>query len=434
MAAVVAESSLSPFQSIRFRVLFATVTVLAMLVAAAAQIVHGEQRASAQLEQVYQNEVLPMEAVTRLLLATTSMRVSNTRRPTATSPAEQEAFNADLRKAIAGSQQAMAAARKALEGSGRAAEAAQLQEGVDGYIKMSEEGTLVITATEADRARLLEWVNLKMKPPGKALSAAVSSVPEVQAASVHALIERTQAEHLLAERWTEALGLLALLVALALSVQLIRAIRLPAERLLRVSDGLGRSDLSVRAELLTRDEFGIAARSLDTALGRICGALKEIGRNAGLVAGASEEMVRSSDTMNGQAETNAAKAQAAAGASQLVSSSVQTVAAGAEEMSACIREIAKSSGEASRVAQSAVKLAASTNLAVGKLGESSIEIGHVVKMITAIAAQTNLLALNATIEAARAGEAGKGFAVVAGEVKALAREAATSTTSIDQSV
>jgi methyl-accepting chemotaxis protein len=73
----------------------------------------------------------------------------------------------------------------------------------------------------------------------------------------------------------------------------------------------------------------------------------------------------------------------------------------------------------------------------GRLGQLEGALGGVSGMtrrIERIAAQTNLLALNATIEAARAGPAGKGFAVVAGEVKALAREAASSTTSIDQSV
>jgi methyl-accepting chemotaxis protein len=71
---------------------------------------------------------------------------------------------------------------------------------------------------------------------------------------------------------------------------------------------------------------------------------------------------------------------------------------------------------------------------LGQLEGALAGVSGMSRRIERIASQTNLLALNATIEAARAGELGKGFAVVAGEVKALAREAATSTTSIDENV
>ena len=61
-------------------------------------------------------------------------------------------------------------------------------------------------------------------------------------------------------------------------------------------------------------------------------------------------------------------------------------------------------------------------------------IGDAAKLISRITGKTNMLALNATIEAARAGEAGRGFAVVADEVKALSRQTAATTRTIEAKV
>ncbi|CAA7613895.1 methyl-accepting chemotaxis protein [Magnetospirillum sp. SS-4] len=71
---------------------------------------------------------------------------------------------------------------------------------------------------------------------------------------------------------------------------------------------------------------------------------------------------------------------------------------------------------------------------IGTLQEALHRVGRVAASIEAIARSTNMLALNATIEAVRAGESGRGFAVVASEVKELARQTATSTAEIRQTL
>ncbi|MBU5486637.1 methyl-accepting chemotaxis protein [Clostridium sp. MSJ-8] len=65
-----------------------------------------------------------------------------------------------------------------------------------------------------------------------------------------------------------------------------------------------------------------------------------------------------------------------------------------------------------------------TNLSVEKINNSAT-------LISEIAEQTNLLALNASIEAARAGEAGKGFAVVAEEIGKLAAQSSSAAQEIN---
>ncbi|MFZ9825179.1 MAG: methyl-accepting chemotaxis protein, partial [Gemmataceae bacterium] len=137
-----------------------------------------------------------------------------------------------------------------------------------------------------------------------------------------------------------------------------------------------------------------------------------------------------SRTMVGNASETSSQASAIAAGAEEVSANIKTVAAAAEEMGATIREIARQAQQAAQVANEAVTIAETGNMAVLRLGENSSIIGNVVKVITSIAEQTNLLALNASIEAARAGEFGKGFAVVASEVKELAKETAKATEDI----
>lgn len=72
-----------------------------------------------------------------------------------------------------------------------------------------------------------------------------------------------------------------------------------------------------------------------------------------------------------------------------------------------------------------------TARSIKRLGESSMEIGNVVGIINSIADRTSILALNASIQAAMAGDAGHGFAVVAEEVQRLAESSSNSTKQIE---
>lgn len=71
---------------------------------------------------------------------------------------------------------------------------------------------------------------------------------------------------------------------------------------------------------------------------------------------------------------------------------------------------------------------------VSELSEQVKSINQITSVLKEISGQTNLLALNAGIEAARAGEAGKGFAVVAEEVRKLADQSQDSAKNITELV
>ena len=71
-----------------------------------------------------------------------------------------------------------------------------------------------------------------------------------------------------------------------------------------------------------------------------------------------------------------------------------------------------------------------TSKRIKRLGETSQEVGEIVQLISDLADRTSILALNASIQAAMAGDSGQGFAVVAEEVERLAERANDATRKI----
>jgi len=111
-------------------------------------------------------------------------------------------------------------------------------------------------------------------------------------------------------------------------------------------------------------------------------------------------------------------------------SSAEECTASMEQTNASVQQNADNAKQTDKIATQAAEDAMRSGEAVGKTVSAMKEIAEKIGIIDEISRKTDLLALNAAVEAARAGEHGKGFAVVASEVRKLAERSQTAAAEI----
>ncbi len=234
------------------------------------------------------------------------------------------------------------------------------------------------------------------------------------------------------------LFLAASVVAIVISLIVVRSITVPLSEAVEIANRLAAGDLTKSVTVKGSDEIS----SLMTAVDNMVKSLREL---ISKIKYATENLASGSEQLSASAE------EISRGMAGQSSRSTQ-IATATEEMSQTVIDVAKNTSNISRISTQtfdqakdgegvvkdsvdAVQVIASTvaesSQVMQRLGDSSKQIGNIVSVINDIADQTNLLALNAAIEAARAGEQGRGFSVVADEVRKLAERTTQATSQIN---
>jgi len=224
-------------------------------------------------------------------------------------------------------------------------------------------------------------------------------------------------------------------------VFLVRRALAPVGDMQEVLAAVAKGNLGARAVVVSEDEVGQMARSLNLAVDALSQTLTKVGAHAATVKIAAEEIsLAVADQVTTSSETSSSVAEITSTMEELSASSTQIA-----DYSKSVVDVASQTLDGSRKGSDAmqtvlgrmddIRADSQHNLhEIVELGTKSKQISKVMQIINALADQTKLIAFNAALEASSAGEAGKRFSVVASEIRRLADSVTDSTSEIEAKI
>jgi methyl-accepting chemotaxis protein len=232
-------------------------------------------------------------------------------------------------------------------------------------------------------------------------------------------------------------GLLSLVLVSVAGVTIQRSITRPLGTFMQFVERIGQGDLTQQASVMSQDELGVLAQSLNQmaqGLNGLAGQTRTVTDN--LNSATAEILASTQQQAAGTAEQSAAVQQTSATMQEVsqsgaqISEKAKQVAASAEATGAASKSGLNAVESMTRAMDAIREQAEAVAENIVLLSEKTQAVGEIIATVNDIAEQSNLLALNATIGAAAAGEQGRGFAVVANEMKNLADQAKTATVQV----